>query len=206
MTAYQLPPVPPTEGSRRLVGLQGPPAPEDVKKGAEVSPNGLHRYSLHRYWRRGSNPTPLVFVMLNPSTADHTVDDATIRKCVGFAWRLGFDGIHVVNLWAIRSRDPRAIGAALAAGKDAIGPENDAHLQNVANYCARRRGERPVALAWGGRPPGLPVDVWRERTGYVASLFAKHVPPSCFGTTKAGDPRHPLMLPYSTPLTYWSAP
>ena len=82
--------------------------------GAVVSDDGLYRYILTRTWDR-SLPA-LVFCMLNPSTADATVDDPTIRKCIGFAQRLGYGGIIVVNLFAYRATKPRELYAQLAAG------------------------------------------------------------------------------------------
>lgn len=77
-----------------------------VPKGAVISQDQLYRYLLWRRW--GTGPV-VTWLMCNPSTADATVDDATIRKCTGFAKRWGFDGIHVINLFALRSRDPLAL-------------------------------------------------------------------------------------------------
>ena len=76
---------------------------------------GRYRYQL---WRRWGTGHLCVWVMLNPSTADATTDDATIRKCMGFAKRWGFAGIEVVNLYALRSTDPRAmLGNAARIGE-----------------------------------------------------------------------------------------
>src|SRR5437868_12651695 len=70
---------------------------------AVISPCGKFRYRLTRQWGEGA---ALPFVMLNPSTADAEQDDPTIRKCVGFAKRMGYDGIEVVNLYAYRATKP----------------------------------------------------------------------------------------------------
>src|SRR5689334_16488446 len=78
-------------------------APTVVRKAASISECGRYRYSLHRWWGAGER---LYFVMLNPSTADAEVDDPTIRRCMGFARTLGFDGIGVVNLYAFRATKP----------------------------------------------------------------------------------------------------
>lgn len=72
-----------------------------VKKAASISDCGRYRYALHRWWGDGAR---LIFVMLNPSTADANVDDPTIRRCVGFARSLGFDGLGVFNLYYDRAR------------------------------------------------------------------------------------------------------
>ena len=78
--------------------------------------------------------------MLNPSTADETDDDPTIRRCIEFAKRDGYGGIHVVNLFAIRATDPKELWNFL----DPIGLENDVHIQNTA----LADGGLPVKLTW----------------------------------------------------------
>src|SRR5579859_5937119 len=95
---------------------------ESMRAGATFSACRTYRYRLWRSWEpRGSR---CVFVGLNPSTADESTDDATIRKCVGFAKRWGFGAIEVVNLFAyagVRSTDPRS----LLGVSDPVGPDND---------------------------------------------------------------------------------
>ena len=59
----------------------------DIKKSAEISPDGMYRYSLERTWDEGK-PTVL-FICLNPSTADAVEDDATVRRMVSFARQFG---------------------------------------------------------------------------------------------------------------------
>jgi hypothetical protein len=78
-----------------------------VKSGAELSACRTYRYRLWRQW--DADLAPVVWVMLNPSTADESADDPTIRKCIGFAQRWGYGGIEVVNLYAYRSPDPRQL-------------------------------------------------------------------------------------------------
>lgn len=73
-----------------------------MKNGAELSPCGTYRYTLTRQFRPNA-PAPMVFVMLNPSTADASQDDPTIRRCLGFADREGYGAILVVNLYALRA-------------------------------------------------------------------------------------------------------
>ena len=163
-----------------------------IVAGATISPCGKFRYRL---WRRWSVTGPaLTFVMLNPSTADGTHDDPTIRKCVGFAKLAGYSGIEVLNLFAYRATDPaelRKVGLCLA---DAIGPENDAGLRLAATCAAA--SELPIVCAWGAHARGL------NRVLDVAALLM------CAGAelhaldfTADGIPRHPLMLPYSATLT-----
>lgn len=71
---------------------------------AGLSPCGLYRFWLTRCWAP-AKPCAL-FIMLNPSTADHEQDDATIRKCIGFARRWGMGSIRVANLFAYRATKP----------------------------------------------------------------------------------------------------
>ena len=75
-------------------------------KNAVLSLDMKYRYVLRRDW--GEAPE-VMFVMLNPSTADALKDDATVRKCVGFADAAGHGGLIICNLFALRSRDPGAL-------------------------------------------------------------------------------------------------
>ena len=75
-----------------------------LKTGAELSQCKNYRYAL---WRRWSEAPAVLFVMLNPSTADESQDDATIRRCIAFAQQWGHGGIIVANLFALRSPYPR---------------------------------------------------------------------------------------------------
>lgn len=146
-------------------------------KSAELSECGAYRYELVRLWERGRVVT---WCMLNPSTADSSVDDPTIRKCVGFAKRWGYGGIRVVNLFALRATDP----AALTRHVDPIGPRNERILRDLSG---------DVVAAWGSRVPKEP---WARRVVSVARERSTW----CLGTTRNGEPRHPLMLSYSTQL------
>lgn len=151
-----------------------------VQKSACLSEDGLYRYSLRRTWD-GSRP-PVVFVGLNPSTADGTQDDPTIRREMAFARRLGFGGLLKVNLYAFRATDPKALREALKQGVDAFGPVNLAYVLGETELA-----ERVVVAAWGKPPSGVPVP-----DDLAAALSRR--PLLCLGTTKDGHPRHPLYL------------
>jgi hypothetical protein len=150
-----------------------------LERTARMSECERYRYMLERVWGIGS--TRLLVIGLNPSTADALVDDPTIRRCVGFAKGLGYDGLLVGNLFAARSTSP----AELQNFPDPIGPENDAWLEKL--YA---RAESVVA-AWGngGRLYG--------RNQQVIKLLKRF---SCFGVTRLGEPRHPLYLRADTAL------
>lgn len=155
---------------------------------AEFSDGGLYRYRLDRAWQI-DNPRRLVVIGLNPSTADESADDPTIRRCVGFAKREGCGGLIMVNLYAYRATRP----ADLFRAKDPLGDGNDSTLRHV---CVG--GGRIVVAAWGvrGAPQNRGSDVLRmlRRNG----VEVHHL-----GLTKDGHPKHPLYLPATAPLTRW---
>src|SRR5262249_40146014 len=106
---------------------------------AVFSTDGRYRYLLTR--RVGPGRKSATFIMLNPSTADATADDPTIRKCIGFArrWRCGV--LRVVNLFAFRATDPDVLKAAA----DPVGPENRRWILRSI----RRTNRQIVVCAWG---------------------------------------------------------
>ena len=139
---------------------------------AVLSSCGQYRYEL---WRRWSEGPHVLFIMLNPSTADATKDDATIRKCVAYAKRWGFGALCVGNLFAFRATDPRDMRAAT----DPIGPENDATLQRLASEAG------VIVAAWGAHGTHLGRD--KAVSKMLPTINALHV-------TKDGLPGHPLYL------------
>ena len=77
----------------------------EVRKGAVIDPTGLYRYSLWREWN--PDAAQITFIMLNPSRADATNDDPTIRRCINFASSWGYGYLEVVNLFAYRTSHPQ---------------------------------------------------------------------------------------------------
>lgn len=170
---------------------------ESYGSGAVVSPCGRYRYRLWRNWGRAERR--VLFLMLNPSTADEHQDDPTIRKCVGFARRWGYGALDVVNLFAWRSTAPRG----LLAAEDATGVDNDRAIAGAY------RDASGVVLAWGshGSPASL-AQIVTARTVAVSALLRRLKWESprvveCLGRASNGNPRHPLMLAYDTPLEEW---
>jgi hypothetical protein len=134
--------------------------------------------------------------MVNPSTADATQDDATIRKLLGFRNRHGWGNLIVGNLFAYRATDVRE----LATCADPVGPDNGYRLAEIFLDVER------VIFAWGpvGKLPKRLREHWRD----VDELARKmHLRPMSIGVpAKDGQPRHPLMLPYSDLLQPWERP
>lgn len=162
---------------------------------AVFSPCGTYRYLLTREL---GGPRTVLFVMLNPSTADASADDPTLRRCIGFARAWGFGRVEVVNLFAYRATKPADMLARLKAGEDVVGPENDQHIVHAVE-----RAER-VVLGWGANAARPQL---RARATYVAEILVRGSyetePPLCLRVTKEGCPEHPLMIPGAvTPVPY----
>lgn len=146
---------------------------------AAFSEDRRYRYALGRTW--GEGPA-VAFVMLNPSTADAFKVDPTVRRCLGFARAWGFETLIVLNLFALRSTDPKALYSA-EPGFDPVGPLNDLTLDAVPP-------ETRIVAAWGvhGALDGR-GQIVHER------LVAAGHDVQCLGKrTREGHPRHPLYL------------
>jgi hypothetical protein len=143
---------------------------------ATFDPMRHYRYRLWRRW--DANAASIGFVLLNPSTADDTQNDPTIRRCIQFARTWGYGSLEVVNLFAYRSPTP----IALQSSADPVGVDNDLHLLEVA------QSTHQLVLGWGNHGSLFNRDqivlTWLTE---VAQLYY-------LGTTKAGSPRHPLYL------------
>ena len=153
---------------------------------AIISPCGAYRYWLER----GLPNQPYVaWVLANPSTADAEIDDPTVRKGRGFTSRWGYDRFVFVNLFGGRSTDPKG----LLKMSDPVGAENEKYMTKAVD------GADLVVLAWGNAV----VKQLRRHTHFAVEFIRCRVPDEkikCLGRTGDGQPRHPLMLAYSTPL------
>lgn len=155
---------------------------------AIISVCGEYRYTLTRefnllYSKRAS----VLFVMLNPSTADSEMNDPTIRRCLGFAKKWDCAKLTVVNLYAFRATDP----IELFKAKDPVGVENNSHLRNELAF------HGGAICAWGNNAKENRV---REFTQMAKKAGTKlwHL-----GLTKGGQPRHPLYIKASQKPILW---
>lgn len=150
--------------------------------GAELSSCRRYRYAL---WRTWDDTRPRVmFIGLNPSTADETADDPTLRRTMDFARRWGFGGVGNGNLFAFRATNPKDMMAA----EDPVGPENDAWLRRLAEEAGL------VVAAWGNGGPFL------DRSGVVRRLLPDlHV----LKLNASGEPAHPLYQRKTTMPKPW---
>ncbi len=109
--------------------------------GAEMSSDEIYRYNLTRGWE--DNGPCVAFLMFNPSTADRVVNDHTISKCIGFSKIWGYGRMVVVNLYAVKSRDPKAVAR--------IGTHRRWARSTTTGF-ARRQGITRAYLRMGMRP------------------------------------------------------
>ena len=130
-----------------------------------------YRYVLRRIW---DDSVPLVlFIGLNPSTADGSRDDNTTRVCINYAKRWGYGGFLLGNLFAHRSADQ----SVLYTVPDPVGPENDTWLKKLQSQA------NLVVCVWGN------AGSYRGRDRSVLSFLQA---PHCLTKLKSGRPGHPL--------------
>lgn len=156
---------------------------DTVTKSAEISECGQYRYSLSRVWD-ASKPTVL-FVMLNPSTADAENDDPTIRRCIDFAKRWGYGGLAVGNLFALRATKP----ADMKKSKAPVGAKNNETLLRLAGESAL------IVAAWGKDGKHLGRDL-------TVRLLLPNL--HYLKLTNEGQPYHPLYLPATLEPIAWN--
>ena len=157
-----------------------------MEKTAIISDCGQYRYQLGRTWDDG----PIArFIMLNPSTADASNDDPTIRRCISFAKREGAGAISVVNLFAFRATKP----ADMMQADDPIGPENNDHLREWVGH--EFGFAKVVVAAWGANK--MAADRFKKicDRGVIDTQYWQ-----CLGKTKSGAPKHPLYIKGDAPL------
>lgn len=147
----------------------------------------MFRFALWRIWNAA---LPLLaVVMLNPSTANATSDDQTIRRLVHFGKREGYGGILVGNRYAYRATDPMQL--FVVGTRNAIGPDNRDWLRVIVTG-------RDVLVAWGAA--GIDDDWLLECENLVAICGRRKL---CLGTTRDGFPRHPARLGNDVAVEPW---
>lgn len=181
----------------------------DPVRGAWIDPTRTYRYGLYRRWgdalehwhATGERHKPLLWIMLNPSTADEQVDDPTIRRVQTFTESEGYSWFMVCNLFAYRTKSPAELARLYAGGRDdhgrtgvdVIGPLNDVAIQDGLKVAGG------VVAAWGADAHtrfGRRVRLLRR--GLLAGVRLQ-----CVGVTASGAPRHPLFVRASSRLRPW---
>lgn len=166
------------------------------ERSAIIDASGTYRYVLRRQWgewRRepGAALRSVLWIMLNPSTADGREDDPTVRRCRVFSRRWGYAGLTVVNLFALRSTAP----GYLRDHPEPVGPDNDHTV--VAELCYHKL----IIAAWGAN--GSLRDRDRAMRAILRGVGAvvHHL-----GLTSRGHPKHPLYLAGDTVPQRWEIP
>ena len=161
---------------------------------AVISACGAYRYRLEREVFASGHALgkTIAFFGVNPSTADATLDDATVRKWRGFAMRLGGYRFIVGNVFGFRATDVRE----LATARDPIGHDNVAHVHQII-------ADADILVPCWGSSIKVPKALRGEFHLMMLRLLESGKPVMHFGLTKSGDPKHPLMLGYDTPLIEW---
>ena len=139
-------------------------------KGALFSPDNIYRYQLSRIW--SEEKPKILFIMLNPSTADALIDDPTIRRVINYAMSWGYCGVYVGNLYGFRSTDPKGLNIV----EDPVGPGNIENIKTLIGLVDK------VVYAWGNE---------RKEPEWLKECV--HAP-YCIDISKKGVPKHPLYL------------
>ena len=157
------------------------------EKNVVFSPCWLYRYFLRRELPGYDEALRkrIVFIMLNPSTADEIQNDPTVTRCINFAVRWGYNELVVLNIFALRSTDPKELYRAA----DPIGEDNDDWIKRIAGADGQ-----DVVCAWGVH------GAFNRRGGDVMNtlLLSTAAKVYVLGWTKDGHPKHPLYLKATT--------
>ena len=157
---------------------------------AIISPCGQYRYRLER--TVAMEGPVYAFFGINPSTADASLDDATVRKWIGFTKKWGGSRFIVGNVFAFRATDVKA----LASVDDPYGPDIGDHITSIIE-------DADILVPCWGNTTKVPPQLQDAFDVLMDALVSSGKPVRHFGQTNAGDPKHPLMLAYDTPLLAW---
>lgn len=144
-----------------------------MEKGAYISEDLQHRYRLWRIWDK--DKPSVMFIMLNPSTADHKDDDPTIRRCINYAKAWGYGSLYVGNLYSFRTSSPKELRSS---DNYHMTIKNFQHLKEMAQECEE------VICAWGN-DQGRPIYIF----GRFPARKLRYLKLS-----QKGIPMHPLYL------------
>jgi hypothetical protein len=160
---------------------------------ALFSPCGRYRWWLVRHWC--PERSPVLFVGLNPSTADAGRDDPTLRRLCGLAGCWGHGGVLVLNLFSRVGSDP----AQLRKSPQPVGEHTDAWMVTALGWLGAQasNGSGPPPRVWVG---------WGHQGGLhgrcqqvLPLLQCWKGDVVCLGITRHGQPRHPLFTRASQP-------
>lgn len=165
----------------------------DYFSGAIFSPDKKYRYCLwrsrHQHIDPPLKPHAIMFVGLNPSTANESTNDPTVTRCMNFSWDWGYDFFFMMNVFALRSTDPKLLYTA----HQPRGLLNPFYIQRVAQKC------NAAVCCWGNHGKycnaGKHVEMILR---YKSNIQIFH-----FGLTNENQPKHPLYLPKDNKIIKW---
>lgn len=167
----------------------------DMSASAEFSPCGRYRHTLWRTW------TPLreeaafaLWIGMNPSTADATHDDPTVRRMVNRTRAMGLESLCVCNVMDYRATNPNDLRHLMFTTR--AGPRSEANLPAISRNASIAHR---VIVAFGA----IPEPLRRYARDVVEMLIGQGVPLWCLGTTADRSPRHPLYVKSDAPLVRW---
>lgn len=158
-----------------------------MRREAEINVNSNLRYSLTRVW--DEKKPSILFIMLNPSTADALKDDPIIKKCISYAKAWGYGGLYVCNLFAYRATDPNELKSLKK--KEREGQFNYLHIENTIIYHSIEK----VVFAWGNNKivsklmDFSKLEEALNKAGEIVDFKTY-----CLELSKSGTPKHPLYL------------
>jgi hypothetical protein len=141
-----------------------------MNRRAIMSEDTKYRYQLSRSW--DETKRCILFIMLNPSTADDITDDPTIRRVINFSKSWGYGSVLIGNLYAYRSTDPKVLKTI----ENPIGEDNISHISQLIEISDK------VVYAWGNN---------QKEPDWLTKLVEE---PYCIDISKKGIPKHPLYL------------
>ena len=157
-----------------------------METNAIISNCGKYRYELHRTWDKKKKK--VLFIMLNPSTADIHNNDLTTIRCMNFAKKWGYGGIMIGNIYPYRTKRPKHLRQWMKMRFKEDYPEIDRYNKDHVYEMAEQADL--IVCAWGCNHKGIPE--WINELGdlFYLELCKDDI-----------TPKHPLGLSKDAILT-----
>ena len=147
----------------------------NILRNARFSNDKKHRYKLSRHW--DLNKSQILYIMLNPSIGNESIDDPTIKRLISFTRKFDYGGFFVGNLFTYITPNPKTLDTSIG-----LTNKNLNVLENLVSKVDN------VVYAWGSS-----IEEPKEFRKFIFN-------PMCFGKNLNGTPKHPLYLPSSSKI------
>ena len=132
---------------------------KQLHKTAVISRCEKYRYKLTRTW--DEDKKKVLFIMLNPSTANHIENDLTTIRCINFAEKWGYGGIMIGNIYPFRAKRPKDLKKWLNTSDNGLWEHREGNIDAV--YQMAEQADL-IVCAWGcNYKEGIPE--WVEGLG-----------------------------------------